>query len=491
MKIHCPHCGQPYEVDVHYIGQAMKCQSCDHEFYIENPNLFPCPDCSALISRQAETCPHCGVLLSATEEEQVIISCRPSAIDYLFWIILGVITIPVYGIGLLFLLYVLISIYSVSYQITTLRIVVQRGLFSNSQSEIWIKDIRGLFLQQGAWQCVVGTGNIKIGTAATAGIEIWITSISNPQEVIERINMLRNQKGMTTGSSYSSKDNLILAGWILIFIAVPLQIFFMVVGLAFSVVGFIFTAPIYLVAFIIAIIALAKKNGIKRPLILLASVFLSWLVPIIVTTIIGAMENMEETTTTEKNKRSVMEETTTTKKNKRNVVANEELDDGKPADSIQYVAPKILGAFGLTFGGIVNPNDVYDSKKLDNGHIVYAVNAPMPYRYFQQVWVGVGPYNEIFLIVGIAQFDSASKADAEMEVLKTAIEQKYKVNGVKDIFGEDYSFDFGSAEVTLSRPSFEVFTYQLLIFYTDKKLEKQVEQYRINMEINNSNNSAI
>lgn len=31
---------------------------------MDNPNLYPCPDCGRMVSRQAPTCPQCGRPLS-------------------------------------------------------------------------------------------------------------------------------------------------------------------------------------------------------------------------------------------------------------------------------------------------------------------------------------------------------------------------------------------------------------------------------------------
>lgn len=33
-----------------------------------NPNLYPCPDCGHLVSRQAPTCPQCGRALTPQEQ---------------------------------------------------------------------------------------------------------------------------------------------------------------------------------------------------------------------------------------------------------------------------------------------------------------------------------------------------------------------------------------------------------------------------------------
>lgn len=207
MRIKCSECGGTYDIDAKYIGQKVQCPDCKCEFEVENPNLTPCPDCFNKISKRAQSCPFCGALLNNAadydefsylpkreniEDEEEIMVCRPSALNYLWVIIGGICTLFVF-IGIIILLAVWIEIYFTSYKITTMRIIVQRGLIAKKRNEIWIKDMRGANLAQGIWQRIIGVGNISIGTAATAGSEICMTGIANPQEIVDKINSLRYQ----------------------------------------------------------------------------------------------------------------------------------------------------------------------------------------------------------------------------------------------------------------------------------------------------------
>lgn len=208
MKIECPACGGHYDVGAEYIGQTIKCPDCDSDFVVDNPNLTQCPDCFNKISKRARTCPHCGAELndpfagrasscSAAQQDNIndeveIMECHPSVINYLPVIIIGILTIPVL-IGIIILLNIWIEINFTSYKITTMRIIVRRGLITKHQNEIWIKDMRGANLFQNLWQRIVGIGNISVGTAATSGTEISMIGIANPQEVVDQINALRHQ----------------------------------------------------------------------------------------------------------------------------------------------------------------------------------------------------------------------------------------------------------------------------------------------------------
>jgi membrane protein YdbS with pleckstrin-like domain len=176
------------------------CSKCGAEFVVQNPNLMPCPDCFAPVSRRAAVCPHCGAPLSgggpgggaavSIGEEETILLCHPSMKNYVWWSVLGILTIP-FLIGIVILAVIWIKIQFTSYLITNLRIVVTQGWIARTRHEIWIKDMREANLTQSFWQRVLCIGDISIGTAATAGTEICLEGIAAPQHVVDTINSLR------------------------------------------------------------------------------------------------------------------------------------------------------------------------------------------------------------------------------------------------------------------------------------------------------------
>ncbi len=68
MKYTCPQCGTAYELGPEHYNQRLECQ-CGAKFTVEappvpatspNPNLMECPDCGAMVSKKAPSCPKCG-----------------------------------------------------------------------------------------------------------------------------------------------------------------------------------------------------------------------------------------------------------------------------------------------------------------------------------------------------------------------------------------------------------------------------------------------
>jgi len=181
------------------IGHTVKCERCGNEFLAANPNLTPCPDCFALISKRLAVCPHCGAPLrksaaserqTSTDPEKEIFVGHPAAISFLSEFVVDIL-LSFCVIGIPFLINVLMKIYCTKYTITTKRVIARTGWLNKKQVEIWIKDMRGISLHQNLWQRIIGIGSVEIGTAATAGAEIQMHGLKNAQQVIDIINSLR------------------------------------------------------------------------------------------------------------------------------------------------------------------------------------------------------------------------------------------------------------------------------------------------------------
>lgn len=128
--------------------------------------------------------------VSPVQGESLVLVAHPSAMNYLWVIFFGVLLIPVL-IGVIMLLYVYINIKTTCFVITNKRVIMKTGLLSISQSEVRVDDIRGVNLQRGLWQRIIGTGNITIGTAATGGAEIMMIGVGEPNRVVDAINQQR------------------------------------------------------------------------------------------------------------------------------------------------------------------------------------------------------------------------------------------------------------------------------------------------------------
>ena len=82
MKIFCPHCGAPYDVDDTAIGSVATCESCWKDFTVgevpppppprpvsnPSPTATRCPFCGGEIAPGVKKCRHCGEWLEKTNK---------------------------------------------------------------------------------------------------------------------------------------------------------------------------------------------------------------------------------------------------------------------------------------------------------------------------------------------------------------------------------------------------------------------------------------
>ena len=150
--------------------------------------------------------------------EKILLSCHPAWINVVFWLLfsgilfvmalVALFTLSSEMAGIVFTFSVLFAVnacilhYGSNYIITNKRVIVRKGLLSTRQDEVWIADMRGMSLNVALWQKIVGTGDVLLGTAATAGTEIVIRGISNPQHALDLIN--KNRRSVSEASSTSS-----------------------------------------------------------------------------------------------------------------------------------------------------------------------------------------------------------------------------------------------------------------------------------------------
>ncbi len=76
----------------------------------------------------------------------------------------AVMLIAAFGLGILILLYWYIKVRSVRLTITGDLIHLSQGIFSKSQTDIDVQEIRSVSVRQGFWQRVFGVGLIEVFT---------------------------------------------------------------------------------------------------------------------------------------------------------------------------------------------------------------------------------------------------------------------------------------------------------------------------------------
>lgn len=129
--------------------------------------------------------------ISPMPGEIAVVETHPSHWNYLGTILLGILLIPVLGIGLIVLLWEWIAVRSACYVATNTRIVAKTGWLNTRQIEVRIDDIRGISVKRTLMQRILGIGDVAVGTSATEGVEIVMRGVVNPEEFVRNVNKQR------------------------------------------------------------------------------------------------------------------------------------------------------------------------------------------------------------------------------------------------------------------------------------------------------------
>lgn len=161
-----------------------------------------CPFCGELILTVAIKCKHCGEFLDgsqaanqkrepsnrvAQEPEKTIWTGNPSHYNELGGYFIGILLAPLFGLGLLFILLILIGRKKTVYTVTTKRVMTRTGILSQSTREVSTKDICSIHLHQGVFERVLNLGTVKIGSVASEVKDIQFFGIKDAPKVRDLI----------------------------------------------------------------------------------------------------------------------------------------------------------------------------------------------------------------------------------------------------------------------------------------------------------------
>ena len=170
-----------------------------------NNETKKCMFCGEEILAVALKCKHCGEFLNKTKisfnqvknknnvSEKTLWIGKPSHFNYLFAYIIGVICILFFGLGLLIILIAIIRRNSTTFTITNKRVKAKKGIISRSIHEVFIKEIKSVYIKQGILERLFGIGTIDIGSAGTADIEVSFNGIPDVIKIKEKIQNLKEE----------------------------------------------------------------------------------------------------------------------------------------------------------------------------------------------------------------------------------------------------------------------------------------------------------
>jgi len=140
--------------------------------------LIQCPECKGQVSTEATACPSCGYPVGAKKtppSNKLLLEARSSWWAYFWHLVFAWLLVP--------LLIAWFRRKSEVLRIYEDRVSIEKGLFTKSYQEYFIRDIRSIDVDQSFWGRMVGIGNLTISTAATVEADETLQGLPNPKAI--------------------------------------------------------------------------------------------------------------------------------------------------------------------------------------------------------------------------------------------------------------------------------------------------------------------
>ena len=99
----------------------------------------------------------------------------------------GILLLPVFGIGLLILVYVVFQVYSETHTLTNQRLITRKGILAKNTDETELYRFKDVKVMQSASERVLGYGTVVVYSTDPATPEIRLQNVRNPHELKDLI----------------------------------------------------------------------------------------------------------------------------------------------------------------------------------------------------------------------------------------------------------------------------------------------------------------
>ncbi len=101
------------------------------------------------------------------------------------------VAVGLFVLGLLIVVFAILSRRSTSWSITSERLIERRGFLSQTRREVELADIRSVEVSRTFSQRMIGIGSVMVSSAASADFLIRMQNVSDPEGIAETVRRAR------------------------------------------------------------------------------------------------------------------------------------------------------------------------------------------------------------------------------------------------------------------------------------------------------------
>jgi len=123
------------------------------------------------------------VIVGEMRDEKILKEIKPSHWAYLGWYLLGLLTVPFFGLGFVLIIFTFFLRGAHTFYLTDKKVIHEFTFLSRKISSAPYERIQDLHLTQNLIERILNIGTLHINTAGTSRMEIKLFGIKNPEEI--------------------------------------------------------------------------------------------------------------------------------------------------------------------------------------------------------------------------------------------------------------------------------------------------------------------